>query len=256
MPCHHGVHHRFVFLLANRVGDLIAPSGFTMTDMTTTVPIVPAATVVLMRDRDGMLEVLLLQRNSKLAFAGGAWVFPGGAVDANDVGADDLEQARYAACRETMEEAGWTVLPQHLHWFAHWTTPDNMRKRFATWFFIADVSVEQQQVDIDGSEITASRWVTPSQALEMHAGKHIELMPPTFVTLQELSQHRDAQSALQMYRQRDVRHFMPRVNLVGDTVCMLYPGDCGYEAQDAHLQGAQHRCELAPDGWKYIRTID
>lgn len=227
-----------------------------MTDTNTTIPIVPAATVVLIRDRDNLLEVLLLQRNSKLAFAGGAWVFAGGAVDAEDAGDNELERARYAACREAMEEAGWTVLSQHLHWFAHWTTPETMRKRFATWFFIADVSNEQQIVNIDGSEITASRWVTPAQALELHESKHIELLPPTFVTLLELSQHRDAQSALQMYRQREVRHFLPHVNLIGDIVCMLYPGDCGYETHDAQLQGAQHRCELAPHGWKYIRTID
>lgn len=220
------------------------------------IPIVPAATVVLVRDRDGVLEVLLLQRNSKLAFAGGAWVFPGGAVDAGDAGEDELERARHAACREAMEEAGWSVAPQHLHWFAHWTTPDNMRKRFSTWFFIVDVSAEQQQVAIDGGEITAARWVTPAQALEQHIGKHIELMPPTFITLQELSQHRDTQAALQMYHQREVRHFLPHVNLVGDTVCMLYPGDSGYDAHDARLEGARHRCEMAPDGWKYIRTID
>ena len=41
----------------------------------------PAATVVVLRDNDEQLEVLLLQR-SRRGFAGGAWVFPGGAVDA------------------------------------------------------------------------------------------------------------------------------------------------------------------------------
>jgi len=223
---------------------------------TTTIPIVPAATVVLIRDREGALEVLLLQRNSKLAFAGGAWVFPGGAVDAEDAGDNELERARHGACREAMEEAGWKILPQHLHWFAHWTTPETMRKRFATWFFIADVSSEQQKVDIDGGEITAARWVTPTQALELHDNKHIELLPPTFVTLLELTPHCDAHSAMQMYQQREVRHFLPHVNVLGDVVCMLYPGDCGYDTHDAQLPGAQHRCELAPDGWKYIRTIE
>ena len=39
-------------------------------------PAIPAATVVLLRDAPGGLETLMLRRNSKLAFAGGAWVFP------------------------------------------------------------------------------------------------------------------------------------------------------------------------------------
>lgn len=226
-----------------------------MTESNPVAP-VPAATVVLLRDHDGGLEVLLLQRNTKLDFAGGAWVFPGGAIDAEDAGADALEQARQAACREAQEEAGWRLLPQQLHWFAHWTAPETIRKRFATWFFIADVSAEQQQVDIDGSEITAARWVTPAQAIELHRTKHIELMPPTYVTLLELAQHSDASAALAMYRQRAVRHFLPRINLIGDRVCMLYPGDSGYDTQDAQQEGARHRCELSADGWQYIRTID
>ena len=45
---------------------------------------VPAATVVLVREteQDSGLQVLLLQRNSRLVFHGGHWVFPGGRIDA------------------------------------------------------------------------------------------------------------------------------------------------------------------------------
>ena len=38
----------------------------------------PSATVVLLRDGRSGLELLLLRRSAKLAFFGGAWVFPGG----------------------------------------------------------------------------------------------------------------------------------------------------------------------------------
>ena len=40
--------------------------------------------MVLIRDADGGPEVLLLKRNKALLFAGGVWVFPGGALDAED----------------------------------------------------------------------------------------------------------------------------------------------------------------------------
>ena len=101
-------------------------------------PARPAATVILVRDgRDG-LETLLLHRNSKLAFHGGSWVFPGGRVDAGDYPPDapgDMEAAaRRAAVREAKEEAGLDVAEKALVYFSHWTTPSGLPKRFSTWF--------------------------------------------------------------------------------------------------------------------------
>ena len=44
----------------------------------------PAATVVLLRDGEAGIEVLLGRRSSRLDFHGGAWVFPGGRIDPED----------------------------------------------------------------------------------------------------------------------------------------------------------------------------
>ena len=76
-----------------------------------TSELVPAATVILVRDGAGGLETLMLRRNSTLDFAGGMWVFPGGRVDDadRDGAADDLHAARRAAVREAEEEAGLVV---------------------------------------------------------------------------------------------------------------------------------------------------
>ena len=76
--------------------------------------LIPASTVVLLRDGESGVEVLMLRKNSKITF-GGMWVFPGGKIDAADypggeVDANHLESAaRAAAVRETEEEAGITV---------------------------------------------------------------------------------------------------------------------------------------------------
>src|SRR5262245_13044135 len=91
------------------------------------VPIRPAATIVVARDAGRELEVLMVRRPQAMAFAGGAHVFPGGAVDAADsdaalvaacVGLDDAEASRrlgipdgglaywICAMRECFEEAG------------------------------------------------------------------------------------------------------------------------------------------------------
>jgi 8-oxo-dGTP pyrophosphatase MutT (NUDIX family) len=52
------------------------------------VPIRDAATVLLVRDGDAGLEVFMLRRSLNSVFVGGAYVFPGGAVDEADRHAD------------------------------------------------------------------------------------------------------------------------------------------------------------------------
>jgi len=53
-----------------------------------TVRIRPAATVLLVRDSESGLEVFMVRRNPRSVFGGGAFVFPGGAVDDADRRAD------------------------------------------------------------------------------------------------------------------------------------------------------------------------
>jgi len=93
-----------------------------------------AATVLLLRESEGELEVLMMRRGTGLAFMGGMWVFPGGRVDACDTSeaihtriphdardawqgglrtpqgeplTEEAALALYvAACRETFEESG------------------------------------------------------------------------------------------------------------------------------------------------------
>ena len=50
----------------------------------------PAATIVLLRDGDTGVEVLLLRRNRSAGFVPGAYVFPGGRVDGSDATEDAL----------------------------------------------------------------------------------------------------------------------------------------------------------------------
>lgn len=51
-------------------------------------PARPAATVALIRDSEAGVQVLLLRRPRRSGFAAGAWVFPGGVVDAADRAAE------------------------------------------------------------------------------------------------------------------------------------------------------------------------
>ena len=76
---------------------------------------IPAATLIVMRDREGAApELLMVERSAAMAFAGGAMVFPGGRVDAADqalaASHDQLDAAaRIAAIRETIEESAVAI---------------------------------------------------------------------------------------------------------------------------------------------------
>ena len=87
-------------------------------------PLIPAATVILLRDGEQGLETLMLRKNSRIAF-GGMWVFPGGRIDDTDgAPGEEMEQrARVAAAREAMEETALAVDPGAMVWFSHWTPP-------------------------------------------------------------------------------------------------------------------------------------
>ncbi|MEZ5141233.1 MAG: NUDIX domain-containing protein [Acidimicrobiales bacterium] len=111
--------------------------------------LIPAATVVVLRDGPDGLETLLLRRNAALEFAGGMWVFPGGRVDDDDrrPGDDDETAARRAAVREAWEEADVVLDPSTLVWFSHWTPPPVTIKRYATWFFGAGARARSRDHD-------------------------------------------------------------------------------------------------------------
>lgn len=142
-----------------------------------------SATVLMLRDGPGGLEVFLLKRHNQLAVLGGAHVFPGGKLDAEDadlvaqldhpaaalreaLGEAQLQPVQaaalyVAAIREVFEEAG--VL------FADWRQP---QLQAALSQHQAGVSfpriVENAGGGLRASALLPwSRWVTPQGSLNM-----------------------------------------------------------------------------------------
>lgn len=218
---------------------------------------IPSATVILLRDGSAGLETLLLRRNSRIAFHGGAWVFPGGRIDPEDYPVDrqqdDLAAARQAAVREAQEEAGLAVALDSLAWIAHWTTPVGRPERYSTWFFVAAAGSEA--VQIDGSEIHDHRWMRPDHALAAQRTQEIELPPPTFVTLTKLLAYPSAPNALADLARKEPEIFTPRYYQVDGGACSLYVEDAGYETGELHHSGRRHRLWMVDSGWRYENTI-
>ena len=187
----------------------------------------PAATVIVLRGGEASLEVLLVQRNPEARFMGGAWVFPGGAVDATE-GAGDAA-LRAAALRELVEEAGITVAsPEDLVPFSRWITPAEVKIRFDTWFYLTPLP-NQAEPRIDGEEIVDARWYEPSAALEAANRGEILLVFPTIKHLEQLSAFSSATDLLDYAARREVVPVQPRVLLSGETARVVLPGEPGYE---------------------------
>lgn len=223
---------------------------------TTPVTPIPSATVILLRDAGTSLETLLLRRNSKIAFHGGAWVFPGGRIDPEDHAPGQnnmLAAARQAAVREAQEEAGLAVQSGTMIWISHWTTPEGRPERYSTWFFMAAASHEDT-VQIDGDEIHDHRWMKPHEALVAQRAGEIELPPPTFVTLTKLSTYQTSRDALSHLATREPEIFVPRYKPVPGGICSLYQDDVGYPDIDLERAGRRHRLWMIDSGWKYEQT--
>jgi 8-oxo-dGTP pyrophosphatase MutT (NUDIX family) len=224
-------------------------------DQPTGADAAPASTVVVLRDSERGLETLLARRSSKLAFHGGAWVFPGGRIDPADyAGSPDLEPAaRRAAVREAKEESGVDVVAETLVHFANWTTPEISPKRFATWFFAGPVAGGNEVAD--GGETEALQWFGADEALAARAAGEIELAPPQFVTLLDLRAFATVADAMEGLGATPPIDYTPRFHFVdGGAALCVYTEDVAFH--DVGLldnDGPRHRLLLADGGWEYIR---
>jgi 8-oxo-dGTP pyrophosphatase MutT (NUDIX family) len=174
-------------------------------------PTVPrqAATVIVLRGGRERLEVLLVQRTPKARFMGGAWVFPGGAVDSR-------EDHRAAALREVAEETGLVLAdPAALVPFARWITPPEVTIRFDTYFFLA-VAPGDVEVVIDGEEIVDARWFEPGRALEGSEAGELLMVFPTIKNLEVIARFETADKLIEWASTHEVKPVQPRVEGQGE----------------------------------------
>ena len=188
-------------------------------------PPIPAATLVIFRDRpDGPPELLMVERAKAMAFAGGAMVFPGGRIDPGDhaFGTQADAAARVAAIRETIEEAGLAIgvtpvptaaqvaaIRQRLHAgeafttilaeaglsldldslvpFARWLPAHAHMRIFDTLFFLARAP-ENAVATVDATENVRLTWTTAAVLLAEADEGRATIIYPTRRNLERLAQ--------------------------------------------------------------------
>jgi 8-oxo-dGTP pyrophosphatase MutT (NUDIX family) len=197
-------------------------------ELNTGAPVRPrqAASVILLRGGTETLEVLLVKRTPEAHFMGGVWVFPGGAVDAEEGDGDGAH--RLAAVRELHEEAAVELPgPEDLVKFSRWITPAAVSMRFDTHFFLATLP-DGQEAAVDGEECVDLGWFAPQAALDAHTDGEILLVFPTIKHLEQLGEFSTVEELLDYARGREVVPVEPRVVMEGEVARILLPGDSGY----------------------------
>lgn len=180
-----------------------------------------SASVILVRDGAGGVELLLVRRNPRQRFMGGFWVFPGGAVDAG-------EAHRAAAARELAEEAAVADVDSgELVPYSRWITPEAIQTRFDTRFFLARAPVGAR-ARVDGRECVELRWTTAREALDAYARGELALVFPTLRLLEGLTAFATVEELIEHARGLDVRPILPRVVSQDGTPRVLLPGEPGY----------------------------
>jgi 8-oxo-dGTP pyrophosphatase MutT (NUDIX family) len=165
----------------------------------------------------------MVERAGGMAFAAGAWVFPGGRIDEADR-AGECDAGLVAAVRETLEETGVpagikpvpdretalatqrellagealaSVLQGHgleldttaLTPFARWVPKFHAVRRFDTMFFVAECSPGEWAPNVVEGECADARWLTAREVLDRDARGDARLIFPTRRNLERLARH-------------------------------------------------------------------
>jgi glyoxylase-like metal-dependent hydrolase (beta-lactamase superfamily II)/8-oxo-dGTP pyrophosphatase MutT (NUDIX family) len=107
------------------------------------------------------------------------------------------------AFAEFLERERLLLRARDLAYFGHWITAPGRARRFDTRFFLA-LAPEGQDGSHDGTELIASLWLRPQEALEREASGAMDLVFATKNTLVDLTRFARARDALEHAREAEV----------------------------------------------------
>jgi 8-oxo-dGTP pyrophosphatase MutT (NUDIX family) len=136
-----------------------------------------------------------------------------------DTTGEDWEQDRGAlverrlAFSDFLLRRGLVLRTDLLAAWAHWITPEFEPRRYDTRFFLAAMPVGQRTRDVSG-EADHVTWMRPSDALAGVEAGQMEMLPPTSVTLRELSAYTGVDAAIAAAERREITAILPGVERV------------------------------------------
>ena len=237
---------------------------------------IPAATLIVVRDRtDGAPELLMVERAQGMAFAAGAWVFPGGRVDSADrelAKEFELDPAAVAAVRETIEEtavpaalapvpsqpiandlqralvadepfsgllsgSGLGIDASALTPFARWVPKFHAVRRFDTLFYVAPCPPGDWSPQVIEGECAAAAWLTAEEVLDRDRRGEARLIFPTRRTLERLAQHSSFEAIRVDALAHPIEAVTPWVEERGGEKFITIPSHLGFPVTQERLDG-------------------
>ena len=237
---------------------------------------IPAATLILVRERPGGApELLMVERSGKMAFAAGALVFPGGRIDEADRRLGEtmaIEPAAVAAVRETVEETAVPValspIPDtvsaraiqdalvadrpfvellreyHLELdagaltpFARWVPKFHAVRRFDTLFYVARCPDGDWQPRVIEGECSGAFWISAAEVLDEDRRGEAKLIFPTRRNLERLAQHRSFEEIRAGALAHPIDPVTPWVEEIEGERFITIPDHLGYPVTRERLDG-------------------
>lgn len=236
---------------------------------------IPAATVIVVRDRPHGCELLMVERAGGMAFAAGAMVFPGGRIDETDrelALKTKVDGGLVAAIREAIEETAIPVglspvphpdlaralqdaliadqplgglLSAHgleidssaLTPFARWVPQFHAVRRFDTLFFLARAPDGDWPPRVIEAECAAAEWVRAGEVLERERDGRAQLIFPTRRTLERLALRSSFEQIRADALAFPVEPITPWVEVRGGEKFITIPAHLGFPVTEERLDG-------------------
>ncbi len=147
-----------------------------------------------------------------------------------DTTGEDWERDRAAlvdrglSFSDFLDRRGLVLRTDLLAAWAHWITPEFEPRRYDTRFFLARLPVGQLTRDVSG-EADRVAWMRPRDALDGVEAATMRMLPPTSVTLDELSAHATPDAAMAAAAARVITTIMPDVSVVDGELVFTHMGD-------------------------------
>ena len=129
----------------------------------------------------------------------------------------------------------WTLTLSSLSRWSHWITPEGMKRRYDTRFFLAAMP-GGQVCRPDDREATHGLWISPEKGLAGNLAGEIPLSPPTLMTLHELLQYTNLQDlAKETERRPWGEALLPRLVALDKGAVIVEPWDSLYRSEKIEI---------------------